>query len=232
MSLVFLCAAFVTPVQARSVRADDPPDYCAGIGVARDPERCFTLSEQLEYFVQWFVLEMGVKGSETIAQIAWIADRLAVGFFDLAVNSTLLLDIKDTLMTAAATIMPQILRDVVYGGKAGLFYIAISLAGVMMAIPLWTNGASLVKPERALVWGVFLFALFVGGTSSVTGYDLVGFVETLRVQIVKGILSSEVSVSELVTGRGSSTGTRPSISPTPGCFQMPSKTDITRNPTE
>ncbi|MGC1378244.1 MAG: hypothetical protein WA821_18580 [Anaerolineales bacterium] len=192
-----LSVFLATPVRAAAPHGGGDPDYCSGTGgVAADPTRCYSTSELLEYMVRWGVTEIGTGAARSFDEAIWLIDRLLAGLFDLTVNTPILAEITDAFLKIANTLMPNVLRQVVMG-SSGLFYIAVALSGVLMAIPLWSGGSKLVRPERAIAWGFVLAVLFISGSQ---GYDLVTAIETLRSQMVQQVMSGSVDAKEVVTG--------------------------------
>ncbi len=192
-----LSGFLATPVQAAAPRALGDPDYCSGTGgVPIDLTRCYSTSELFEYLMRWGITELGVGAARSFDEAIWLADRLLAGLFDLTVNSPILVEIKDAFFKVVMSLMPGLLQQIVVG-PTGLFYVAVALSGVLMAIPLWTGGSKLVRPERAIVWGVVLAVLFISGSGM--GYDLVSAVETLRSEIIKQVMSGAVDAKAVVT---------------------------------
>ena len=190
-----LAASLATPVRAAA--PGDEPDYCSGGGgTGIDLSRCYSTSELIEYLMRWGITELGTGAAHSFDAAIWLLDRLCAGFFDLTVNSPILLDVKDGFLGAIAALMPNILRQMVIG-PTGLFYIAVALSGILMTIPLWTENSKLVRPERAIAWGVVLAALFIGGGGM--GYDLVNGIETLRSEIIQQVMNGTVNATSVVT---------------------------------
>jgi hypothetical protein len=76
-----------------------------------------------------------------------------------------------------------------------LMYIALSLSGIVMIIPLVSAGTDrLVRPERVIIWGILLTALFISGAA---GYDLVGMIEDLRVSVIRQMMGNEDTTSSV-----------------------------------
>lgn len=194
LALIF-SLLFVT--SARAAVPADEPDYCSGTGgAAVDNTRCYSTSELLEYLMRWGITELGTGAARSFDSAIWLVDRMAAGFFDLTVNTTILVDIKDAFLQMLTSMMPGVLRQIV-AGPTGLFYIALGLSGVLLTIPLWNGSSSLVRPERAIAWGCVLMVLFISGGG--LGYDLVNGIETLRSQIIKNVMSGTVDAKAVVT---------------------------------
>lgn len=152
---------------------------------AYDPLRCWGLMQVLENLVQRLMAGLAIGIMQSIAKAIWLLDRGAAFIFSKSVpDNGWLLGLKDQMLQMFAGMMPGLLRQVAFGGQ-GLMYVALSLAGLVMIVPLWGMGARLVRPERVMVWGVLLSVLFVSGAF---GYDLVGAVEGFRQGLVNQVV--------------------------------------------
>jgi len=150
--------------------------------------RCLTLFDGLGAFLSEWGTTLAVSIIGAISMIIWTLDRLALLVYAMAVHGTWLEIFREDLIGNLSTLMPDTLRQIALG-STGIMYIALSLAGVLMTLPLITSGTGrLVKPDRVIIWGVTLTALFVSGTA---GYDLIGAIEDLRVSVVRQMMGAE-----------------------------------------
>jgi hypothetical protein len=183
LSLTLLVLLLPTAVASASPLAD-PVNHCLD---AADP-LCLTIFEGVgALFAEW-VKTFAVSIVQVIGMVAWICAKLVLVAYESIVNGSWLDLFREDLIGNIATLMPEILRGIALGPQ-GMMYIALSLAGIVMIVPLVSAGADrLVKPERVIVWGILLTALFISGTA---GYDLVGMIEDLRVSIVRQTMGGE-----------------------------------------
>jgi hypothetical protein len=176
--LVVLVLFAVRPALAAGLNA---PNYCFPND---DPERCWGFMQVLENLGQRMLAGVAIGLMKGFAELAWLVDRAATFIFSKSVpDNGWLLTIKDQMLHLFAGMMPDLLRQVAFGGQ-GLMYVALSLAGLLMIVPMWGMGARFVRPERVMVWGVLLSLLFVGGAF---GYDLIGAVEGFRQGLVNQV---------------------------------------------
>jgi hypothetical protein len=176
--LVVLVLFAVRPALAAGLNA---PNYCFP---SYDPERCWGFMQVLENLGQRTLAGVAIGLMKGFAELAWLVDRAATFIFSKSVpDNGWLLTIKDQMLHLFAGMMPDLLRQVAFGGQ-GLMYVALSLAGLLMIVPMWGMGARFVRPERVMVWGVLLSLLFVGGAF---GYDFIGAVEGFRQGLVNQV---------------------------------------------
>jgi hypothetical protein len=176
--LVVLVLLTVRPALAAGLNA---PNYCFP---NYDPERCWGFMQVLENLGQRTLAGVAIGLMKGFAELAWLVDRAATFVFSKSVpDNGWLLTIKDQMLHLFAGMMPDLLRQVAFGGQ-GLMYVALSLAGLLMIVPMWGMGARFVRPERVMVWGVLLSLLFVGGAF---GYDFIGAVEGFRQGLVNQV---------------------------------------------
>ncbi len=185
--LVFLAALLIPGATAHAANDQVPPNYC---WPTVDPEKCLGVGKAILVITGELSLNVAVGVAKIVDGMIWLLDRAAAFMFDVMVQSDWLLSIKDELLASLASMMPGILRDVVLG-SSGLMYIAMALAGLLMILPLvGAEQTRLVRPERVMLWGVLLAVLFIGGSSSAMGYDLVNAVEGLRLEIMTNIIGA------------------------------------------
>ncbi len=162
----------------------DPVNHCVD---AADP-LCLTMFEGAGKFMSEWTKTLALSVSQVLAMIAWIFARLVLSAYEAIVNGTWLDIFREDLLGNLASMMPDVLRGIALG-PTGIMYIALSLSGIIMIIPLVSAGTDrLVKPERVIIWGVLLAALFISGTA---GYDLVGMIEDLRVSVIRQMMGSD-----------------------------------------
>jgi len=188
-NLLFLLLLLLIPTSlVFAAPMADPVNHCLD---AADP-LCLTMFEGIGRLVSEWVKTFAVSISQVIAMIAWIFARLVLVAYESIVNGTWLDIFREDLIGNIATLMPDVLRGIALG-PTGLMYIALSLSGIVMIIPLVSAGTDrLVKPERVIIWGVLLAALFISGTA---GYDLVGMIEDLRVSVIRQMMGSDDTTS-------------------------------------
>lgn len=185
--LIVLVALVVPSIPVHAAAPQDPPNYCWPVV---DPEKCLGVGQAILVISGELSLNIAVGTAKVVDGLIWLLDRAAAFIFDITVKSDWLLSMKDQLLTSLSSIMPGVLRDVVLGNN-GLMYIALALAGVLMVLPLvGADQVRLVRPERVLLWGMLLSVLFLGGSSSASGYDLVNMVEGLRLNIMTNIIGT------------------------------------------
>jgi hypothetical protein len=168
----------------------DPVNHCLD---AADP-LCLTMFEGIGKLIAEWVKTFAVSISQVIAMTAWISAKLVLVAFDAIVNGTWLDVFREDLIGNIATLMPDVLRGIALG-PTGLMYIALSLSGIVMILPLVSAGTDrLVRPERVIIWGILLTALFISGAA---GYDLVGMIEDLRVSVIRQMMGNEDTTSSV-----------------------------------
>lgn len=172
-------------VSVSPARADN---YCFPV---YDPQRCWSLMQIIDNYVARWTAGIAIGILKAIAEVAWIIDRAAAFIYSKSVvDNAWLLAIKDQMLNGLSGMMPGALRQIAFG-QNGLMYVALSLAGLLMMIPLWGMGARFVRAERVLVWGALLSLLFVAGTF---GYDFIGQVEGFRQALVRQILGNATAM--------------------------------------
>lgn len=140
---------------------------------------------------------------KTVATVFWFLEKVAAGCMRFLTEANLwdllLAGMLDTLKVS----MPGILGSVVFGGSGGVgvLYLALMLAGLLLTIPALSS-TRLVEAGRAISWGVVLSVLFI---SSVWGFDLIGYLESLRQGMAQVV----------VTGIGTETGDLDALVATP-----------------
>lgn len=126
---------------------------------------------------------------ETIARLLWLVARFIANLAEALLRGQIWQTIRQGLLEQLQSVMGGsggVLSQVAGGGN-GLFLVALLLAGLVMVFPL-LGASRLVQPDRVILWGVVLFALFIGGTQ---GFDLTNAVENLRVHIIETIAEGE-----------------------------------------
>jgi hypothetical protein len=187
--LLFLMLFIPTSASLASALAV-PVNHCLD---AADP-LCLTMFEGIGKLIAEWTKTFAVSAVQVLSMIAWVAARLVLIAYDAIVNGTWLDVFREDLIGNIASLMPDVLRGIALG-PTGLMYIALSLSGIVMIIPLVSAGTDrLVKPERVIIWGVLLAALFISGTA---GYDLVGMIEDLRVSVIRQMMGSGDTTSSV-----------------------------------
>ena len=159
-------------------------------------DECMPWPEALTKMATIAAKNMSLGMLKTVAAGAWLLDKIAIYLFDLIVNGSIWTSIQEGILSALASFMPGVLEDLI-GGTDGLFYIALMIAGVSMTIPFVQT--RLVNPGQAILWAAILVVLFVSGTA---GYDLIGGIEGLRVNIMERIATAGdgSDITAIVTG--------------------------------
>jgi len=187
--VIFSALIFMLPSSIVLAHAQDAPravNYCTD---PVDEERCLTLFDGIGAFLSETGTTLAVATIAALDMLIWFIDRLVLAVYDAAVNGAWLETFRNDLLNNLVNFLPDTLRQIALG-PTGIMYIALALAGVLMTIPLYFSGtgSKLVRPERVLVWGVVVTALFISGT---LGYDMIGGIEELRVDIVKNVMGGE-----------------------------------------
>jgi len=159
-----------------------------GIAQAASGPPTMGLGEYLEHWANSKWVDMVVAVQKGFAEIVWFFARFALATYQQVSNGAIV-QIKEGFFETLAQLMPSILKDIVLGTN-GLFYVALVLAGLLMIVPMVGYGHRLVKPERVLIWGVLLSVLFILGTR---GYDLIGYIEGLRVWMMNTVVKAGVT---------------------------------------
>jgi hypothetical protein len=192
--LAFL-PSLARPALAHEPGAPLPANYCSGADY--DEERCLTFFEGGGAFLSEWGISLAVSIISIIVMVVWFLDRAALALFEMVTGGTWLLDLKTDFIQGIASFLPDVLRDTAFG-PSGLMYLALILAGLLMIIPAATAGMNrLVKPQRVMIWGVLLAALFVSGT---VGYDLIDLIEDMRQSMMQSTIGndSDYGVEKLV----------------------------------
>ena len=143
--------------------------------------------EYAQYLWEKAQTDVIVSIERGFCQILWAFDRFSLMIYRYVVESHAIQDVKDALMETLAGLMPDVFRNLLFGsgsGGIGLMYIALMLAGLAMAAVPLLNGATLVRLDRVIVWGVLITALFV---SSGFGYDLIDSLEVIRAGMMESV---------------------------------------------
>jgi len=165
------------------------PNYCFPIN---NPDLCWGSMNILENMMTRFLADLGVGILRGHAIIVWVIDRVGAFIFQkTAIDNGWLLSLKEQMMASLTGMMPGLLRNIAFG-SSGLMYVALALSGLMMMLPMIGIGARLVRPERVILWGVLLTALFTSGTA---GYDFIGAFEGFRQNIISQVASGTTGSS-------------------------------------
>jgi hypothetical protein len=137
----------------------------------------------------------------TVATVFWFLAKVAAGCMRFLTEANLWDLLLAGMLETLKESMPGILGSVVFGGSGGVgvLYLALMLAGLLLTIPALSS-TRLVDAGRAISWGVVLSTLFI---SSVWGFDLIGYIESLRQGmaqvVVTGIGTETSDLDTLVT---------------------------------
>ncbi len=158
----------------------------AAAGESCQPPECLNLVEALSTKGGELAADMVVRAAHGAARFVWLVDKGAMSLFSTTVENTLWDGLRNAVLDGMRQFMPDVLRTLI-GGDSGLLQIALMLAGLLLTLPFaGASGRRLVRPDRVILWAVLISALFI---SSGLGYDLIGGVEDLRVNMMRTILS-------------------------------------------
>jgi hypothetical protein len=190
-------ACSVTPASAMYDEGCDP--FEGGEPQSSKKCPCSTYPDNRYYCasaVQYTVFEITEKVRalflsilETIARVLWLAARFIANIAEALLRGQVWQVIREGILEQLQTVMGGsggVLARVTGGGN-GLFLIALLLAGLVMTFPL-LGATRLVQADRAILWGVVLFALFISGTQ---GFDLTNAIESLRVRMIETIAEGD-----------------------------------------
>ncbi|MEW5891354.1 MAG: hypothetical protein AB1768_20520 [Pseudomonadota bacterium] len=176
---LLLIVLFALVPAARALTPQD--NYCFP---TYSPQYCWSLMQVVENWGQRALAAVAIGMMKAFAILVWVFDRAASFIFVKSVpENGWLLNIKAQMLNLFAGLMPDLIRQIAFGGN-GLMYVALALAGLLMMIPLWGAGARFVRAERVMVWGALLSLLFTAGSF---GYDFIGAVEGFRQSVVSGV---------------------------------------------
>jgi len=128
-----------------------------------------------------------------IATTVWWLIKLVNNIATFITTDTLWVDLLDTLMGSISTAMPGVLDGLVFS-PTGVMYLALSLSGILLIINRGGMKNRIADPAQVIVWGVLVGALFVGGT---LGYDLIGFIEQMRLDSANLALTTIAPTGEI-----------------------------------
>lgn len=172
------------------------PAFAAGDVPDCPVDECVSWPEAMVRMGVAAARNLGFGAIRILTSLIWLMDKVALYLFELIVNGGIWISVQDALLQALSSFMPGVLGDLI-GGEDGLFYIALMIAGVGMTIPFFRT--RMVDPAHAVIWAVILMVLFVSGSA---GYDVIGALEGLRVEIMDRILAAgnDADLSTIVTG--------------------------------
>lgn len=177
--LVALTAVLLALPAAALAQQPPPP------GGPGQPGQPMAWPEALGRFVGIWLSNLAIAIQKSVAAVFWFLAKLACAFSGLLREESLWVSLRESIVGALARVMPGALRSVALG-STGLLYVALMLAGVLMTVPLFGE-TRLVQAHRVVLWGAVMIALFVNG---VFGYDLIGFIEDLRVGAIRSITAT------------------------------------------
>ncbi len=181
-------AALCLPGVSAYAAAPAGPNYCFPV---YNGDYCWSSMRILDNYLKLALPNAVVGVSRSFAVLFWIIDRAAAFIFSKTVlENAWLMSIRTQMLGLFQGLMPGMLRDVAFG-SSGLMYVALSLAGLLLMLPLWGGGARFVRAERVMLWGILLSMLFV---ASSFGYDFVGAFETFRQNLVSNIVQGGASL--------------------------------------
>ncbi len=134
-------------------------------------------------FADWFAAylnDIAIKAMKALATAFWFLEKIAAGITRFFLEESMWDLVINIIFDQLRATLPQILSDVIAptgtGPAAGLLYLALFLAGLLMVIP-GIDHKRLIDPGRVLLWAVIIGVLFISNT---TGYDIIGAIEKLR----------------------------------------------------
>jgi len=228
--LSLLVLALLLP-WSTALAAPPADNYCFPSYV---PDRCWSFMQWLDNWGKGTASNIAVGLMKGVALVLWLFDRAAVFVFNKSLpDNGWLLDIRTQMLNLFASMMPSLINETAFGAN-GVMYVALSLSGLLMIVPVWGTGARFVRAEKVMVWGVVLSLLFVAGSF---GYDFIGAVEGFRQGMVSSVaLGATLPVDKLVLqpmlagdgdlGFGSSLLTLPSVFDS-AYFPAPQTTEVT-----
>jgi hypothetical protein len=186
---LFVIAMFPSSAIASPLASPMPQNFCE---TSVDDPHCLSFFDGIGAFLSEMGTTLAVAIIAGLDMVIWAIARAALAVYDLAVNGTWLEIFRNDLLGNLSDLMPDTLRQVSLG-PTGIMYIALALAGVLMTIPMALSSTNrLIKPDRVIVWGVVMSALFIFGTA---GYDLMGGLEDMRISIVRQMMGSDSTTS-------------------------------------
>lgn len=193
MKRIWITAVFVVTA---AVLATSPVLAAAHQDETCPVDECMGWPEALTKMITVAVRNMNLGILKTVAQMAWLLDKMALFVFDLIVHGSIWDTLQEGVLSSLKSFMPDVLADLL-GGEDGLLYVALMVAGITMTIPSLKN--RLVDPGKAVLWAAVILGVFGPGAM---GYDLIGAVEGLRVGVMERIINAggEGDVAEIVTG--------------------------------
>lgn len=187
---LFFAALLLVSLSFAPPADDEPPNYCRG----DDLSHCLMLYDALTLKLSEAGTSMMASAASALDALSWLLGRLSLKLGDFAVNGTLYDKLRQAFLDGLASFMPEVIQTVSFG-ESGLLYLGIVLAGMLMILPFaMANGMRLVRPERVIMWGVIMAALFV---SSTVGYDLLGYLERLRTTLIQTALGGGQSFQSM-----------------------------------
>lgn len=190
MEKALIVLLLVTSIVVAPPPSNSSEDYCRAS--SSDPSRCLTMYDAFSRKAGEAGVSMLASSAATWDSIVWLLARLSVNLENLAVNGAWYDMLRLALIEGMRNLMPSVIEEVAFG-PTGLMYLALSLAGLVMILPfVLGTGSRLVRPERAIMWGVIMTALFISGSA---GYDLIGYIDRVRMSLVQTALGGDHSAA-------------------------------------
>ncbi len=180
MRIVLLLVVVLAPLS----RAQAAP-----VGESCAPPECVNVVDALLRGSRQMWIQAQISLAHATVRFIWWLARLGWRIFRSVVQDDLWRALREGLLRTLSGLMPEVLRDLVFGSRAsaGLMYLALLLAGLALTVPMLAGARRLARADQVILWGVILLTLFV---SSTMGYDLIGAVEGLRVGMMQRILEA------------------------------------------
>ena len=192
---------------------------------AAECENCVAWPEAFARLLTIAIQNLFLGALKTLVGVLWFFDKAAVYVFDLVIVDGLWDDLRTSLLSSLANLMPGILQNLV-GGSSGLLYIAIMLAGITMTLP-FLNASRLVRLDQVILWTIVMITLFISGTA---GYDLIGAFENLRTSMMQTVMSGQDNDIHAMVTKPMLAGSGDLELMPPSKSQLPTPTDISCHP--
>ena len=123
-----------------------------------------------QLIIDWLLAQLvnvQIGALRGLATLFWWFAKIAHTVADFLINEDLWGLLLDSLLNQATVAMPIIFQQLIFSAT-GIFYIALSLAGILLIIGM--GDTKLAEPQQVIVWGVLVSALFVSTAPGFSGY--------------------------------------------------------------
>ena len=124
-------------------------------------------------FADWlaaYMNDVAIKAMKALATAFWFLEKIAAGVTRFFLEENMWDLIITGVFNELKTSMPEILQNILFSAgfeTAGLLYLTISMAGLLMIIP-GIDHKRLIDPRRVILWGIVISTFFIATT---VGYD-------------------------------------------------------------